>query len=1004
VESFPKGKIDWENGYFYGTGLGYPHQNKGSKARAMKVAQAQALSAILQVASGLRVDDRRVLADLEKERVVIQIRALIQYEPFEQEFVQKDTEPYYKVTYRAPMGGVTGLTQKLLPYLRSASPAREQPTESAFAEASDDEAPWLVLDARGLSRDSRAQPALFPRIITENGEVLFDLNTVDEAALARRGMARYVVTDTSREEIMAGLPQGSRDILWFLGPSQAMAEEKADRKRQGKYVVKDVTQVDGLMKTNLVISEADAKEIREEDASTQILKKCRVIVAVSSSLGGIEGGVSVPSRPLPVASMEPQKRLFRSYLLYACLSTALLTTLTAVAYSSRFLERADLFLYDLHFSWRGTQPTSGKTVLVLMDQKSALELERRKGSWSREHVARALGNLCEAGAEVIGLDMVLFAPGQEAKEDDALAEAMDQCGNVVLAKFVAEEGKSEVSALPRFQEAMLGEGFINMFPDRDGVLRKIPFFSARPSPDGLILSPSFSLEMVRAFLNLDFVLDFKKDHFRIGAPEGENIVLPYPELRIHFYGHTGAFQHLSFSDVVHNRFDQGLVKGRIVLIGSSLATDKDFFPIPFSDQEGTAEKYRDKFGEVLDKITRAKTVGVACHAQAIETMLDGRFIRTFPERYVLAMIVILGILGIGFYAPRPAAMGGLLILLMAGAGLIGVSHMVFLRRLLWVETVFPVAILALQYLSGMALQRAYSREKTKLVTGMFGKYVSKDVVTDILKGNIGLSLAGSSREVTVLFSDLRGFTTISEGLAPQETGLLLNTYFDAMIPIVFEHGGTLDKLMGDAIMAFFGAPGEVKDHPQQAAKTALLMIRRLAELKRRRTEKGIDELAVGIGLNTGVVTVGNLGSQHFMDYTVIGDAVNLGSRLEGLNKTYGTSIILSEFTARRLDNRFVLRELDRVRVKGKGEPVGIFELVGFRDEVSEEMLNLMETFQTGLGQYREREWERARGTFDRVLRGRGGDGPSAVYLQRISRLLADPPGIEWQPVATFTTK
>ena len=292
IEPFPKGKVDWENGYFYGTGLGYPHLNDGSKAKAMKVAQAQALSAILQVASRLRVDDRRVLADLEKERIVIEIRALIRYELFDQQFIQGDGEPFYRVTYRAPMRGVSGLTQKLLPYLRSPSPAGEQPTDSGAVYASDDEGPWLVLDARGLSRGSQVRPALFPKIMTEKGEVLSDLNTVDESALARRGMARYVVTDTSREEIVAGLlSEEPKGFLRFLGSPWAVAQEKADRKRQRKYVVKDVTQVEGLMKTNLVISEADAKEIREEDASSQILKKCRVIVAVSSSLGGIEGGL-----------------------------------------------------------------------------------------------------------------------------------------------------------------------------------------------------------------------------------------------------------------------------------------------------------------------------------------------------------------------------------------------------------------------------------------------------------------------------------------------------------------------------------------------------------------------------------------------------------------------------------------------------------------------------------------------------------------------------------------
>jgi hypothetical protein len=293
VERFPNGKVDWDNGYFYGTGLGYPHLNEGSKARAMKVAQAEALSAILQVASGLRVDDRRILADLEKERVVIQIRALIQYEPFEQQFIQQGKAPFYRVTYRAPMRGVTGLTKKLLSHLRAGSPAGERPADRSAAEMPDDEAPWLVLDARRLSRDSRVQPALFPKITTEKGEVVSDLNTVDEGALAQRGMVRYVVTDKSREEIMAGVvPEGPLGLLRLLTPPWAMAQEKAERKRQRKYIVKDVTQAQGLMKTNLVISEADAKEIRDEDASSQILRKCRVIVVVSSSLGGIEGGIS----------------------------------------------------------------------------------------------------------------------------------------------------------------------------------------------------------------------------------------------------------------------------------------------------------------------------------------------------------------------------------------------------------------------------------------------------------------------------------------------------------------------------------------------------------------------------------------------------------------------------------------------------------------------------------------------------------------------------------------
>jgi hypothetical protein len=290
IERFPEGRVDWDAGYFYGTGVGYPHLNDGSKAKAMKVAEAKALSAILQVASGLRVDDRRTLADLEREKTVIQLRALIRYEPHEQQFVQEGKTPFYRVTYRAPMKGVQGLTRNLLPHVGSGRPVGGEPIPKP-SEDNDEGATWLVLDARGLSKTSPVQPALFPKIVTEKGDAVFDLNVAEEGALVQKGMARYVVSDQSREDMMSSLEgEGPLSLARLLGPSWALAQEKGERKRQGKAIVKDVNQVQGLMKTNLVISEADAKEIKDEDASSQILKKCRVIVVVSSSLGGIEGG------------------------------------------------------------------------------------------------------------------------------------------------------------------------------------------------------------------------------------------------------------------------------------------------------------------------------------------------------------------------------------------------------------------------------------------------------------------------------------------------------------------------------------------------------------------------------------------------------------------------------------------------------------------------------------------------------------------------------------------
>ena len=703
--------------------------------------------------------------------------------------------------------------------------------------------------------------------------------------------------------------------------------------------------------------------------------------------------------------MESQQRLFRNHLILAVLISILFIISITLSYKNGLFEGADHFIYDLHFKWRGYLPTSEKVVLVFMDQKSASELKREKGAWSRSRMTRALENLCRAGAEIIGMDLVLFAPSGKVKDDISLSRAIDRCGNVVLAKFVAVEGRGEVAPLSIFKDGMLGDGFINMFPDRDGVLRKIPFLSIKPVKDGVAVSPSFSLEIVRAYLDLDFVFDFsQKDHFLLGGKGNRQIELPYPDLRIHYYGREDVFTRLSYADVVQNRFSPGDIKGKIVLIGSSLATDKDFFDTPFSGYRTKGRTYKDRFGEVVAEDIGTKTAGVACHAHAIETILNGKFIRACQGKYVVFLILVCGCLGMIFYFQRPGALWGVFILLALVGVITGISHAVFVNHLIWVEIVPFAGILLIQYISGIGFQRAYSKKKTKIVTAIFGKYVSRGVVNDILKGDIGASLEGRSQEVTVLFSDLRSFTTLSEGLTPLETGQLLNTYFDAMIPIVFDHKGTLDKLIGDAIMAFFGAPGELQDHPVKAAETALKMIDRLDALKSEKQVKGIKMLEVGIGLNTGQVTVGNLGSRSFMDYTIIGDTVNLGSRLEGLNKTYGTSIIIGQLTAARLDNRFVIRELDRVKVKGKEDAVTIFELSGLRDGLDRKKIELLEIFKSGLDQYKNRDWNQAEKTFNKALKVFPEDGPSRLYLSRTRELISCPPSSEWEYITVFSTK
>ena len=291
IEQLPSGNIDWNEGYFYGIGLGYPHLNDGSKAKALRVAQAGALSAILQVASKVRVDDTHLLKDLVREKLIIQIKGLVRYEPYKREFIRKKPHSFYKVVYRAPLSGVEGLTTRLLNQLRTQSSSwKDLPQPGRSGDVDDSSRPWLVLDARGLEKQAPVQPAIFPKIVTEKGETLYEANKVDEEALKKRGMAKYVVSDKSREDLASCPAQPPWDwLLDLVAPCAAQAQERQRRKRRGQYIVKDVQGVQGLMKTNVIISESDAKSIRKEDASNQILKKCRVIVIASSSLGGIEG-------------------------------------------------------------------------------------------------------------------------------------------------------------------------------------------------------------------------------------------------------------------------------------------------------------------------------------------------------------------------------------------------------------------------------------------------------------------------------------------------------------------------------------------------------------------------------------------------------------------------------------------------------------------------------------------------------------------------------------------
>ena len=286
---------------------------------------------------------------------------------------------------------------------------------------------------------------------------------------------------------------------------------------------------------------------------------------------------------------------------------------------------------------------------------------------------------------------------------------------------------------------------------------------------------------------------------------------------------------------------------------------------------------------------------------------------------------------------------------------------------------------------------------------MFGQYIPPELVDEMSETSTEFSLDGESREMTVLFSDVRGFTTISEGLDPKQLTQLMNALLTPMTRVIHKNRGTIDKYMGDAIMAFWGAPLNDPEHARHALYAAFDMMQELKVMQQEFREKGWPEVNVGIGINTGIMNVGNMGSEFRVAYTVLGDAVNLGSRLEGLTKAYGVNIIVSETTKAQVEE-FVFRELDLVRVKGKNKPVAIFEPIGHKNDVSKDKTSELTRYKQAIRAFRQQDWDKAEMEFFNLSRSYPDTILYEEYLNRIARYRQDPPEPGWDGVFTHTSK
>jgi adenylate cyclase len=523
-------------------------------------------------------------------------------------------------------------------------------------------------------------------------------------------------------------------------------------------------------------------------------------------------------------------------------------------------------------------------------------------------------------------------------------------------------------------------GYFNMIPDKDGVVRSMPLAIQCGKE---IYSP-LSIQCVWNYLGrpplVVQVATYGIEGIRMG-----NLVIPTDEsghMLVNYLGPEKTFPDYSITDILQGNLPKGTFKDKIVLVGATAIGIYDIRNTPFA----------------------AVYPGLEVHATVIDNILEKAFIHK-PKwtRIFDAMAIVLFSIIMGLLIPRVNAIKGIVLTTGLFVLYIVVTQWLFNHALLWVNMVYPLLGLVLIYTSLTIYRYLTEERERKKIRGAFSHYVSSSVVNEVLKDPEKLKLGGDMKELTVLFSDIRGFTTISEGMSPEEVHRLINEYLTAMTDIVFKHGGTLDKYMGDAIMAIYGAPVDQPDHTHKACNTALEMMQVLNELNAGWVREGKPVLDIGIGINTGMMMVGNMGSEQRFEYTVLGDAVNLGSRLEGANKNYRTHILISEFTYDKVKNDFLCMEMDSVRVKGKTRTVRIYQLMG-RKEASLSQAETIRFFHQGLQFYKEQKWGQALEAFKTVSAMDKGLYAAQLYMERIASLQSDPPPPDWDGAFTMKEK
>lgn len=719
-----------------------------------------------------------------------------------------------------------------------------------------------------------------------------------------------------------------------------------------------------------------------------------------------------------------------------------------------FLDIIELKTIDMRFKFRGDKPHGDKVVLAAIDEKS-LKQEGR-WVWPRTKIAALVNKLSEKGARVIAFDVGFFEPESseviqaieriqaasknngirnrrfdeylatlknrsdndrilveaikkskatvvlgfffQMNPEDALHITADELevhtrqiagGRYTIERFSSDRAKESwlyrvaapQSNIKRISESSPYAGYFNKLADPDGVVRRMTMVMQF---NNTLYAP-LSLKAVSAYRDEPLSITVEEDYGVASLFLGETAI-PVDErgdLLINYRGPEKTFPHIPVTDILNDTVDEALIRDKIVLVGATAIGIHDECVVPVA--------------KVFP--------GPEVHLNVMDSILaeDFLFHPAWAALFDLGVIVCGGMLLAYVLLKTSALTGGLVMALMCG-GYFWLCQYFFTHMGWLLNMVYPLCVFLTLYLFVTSYKYLSEEGQKKFIREAFSKYLSPDVVNQLIASPHKLVLGGERREITAFFSDVQGFTGISEKLAPEALVELLNDFLTEMTDIILQHKGAVDKFEGDAVIAFFGAPNDLPNHPEAACLACVDIQKRMVELRAKWREQGKPELKVRIGLYSGTAVVGNMGSRNRMDYTMMGDTVNTAARLEGVNKIYGTYALIGQPTYEAAAGAIFARELDAVTVVGKKIPVAIYEVLGRRGQVDETLVKITETYAQGLSEYRQRNWDKAIARFTEALAITPDDGPSLTMIKRCEAFRATPPPDDWNGAFSMTTK